>query len=249
VAFFNDGKREKCTGALIHESYIMTAAHCTPQDQDASKVRVSFNQECGTKFLPIEQLLPIERVFRNPGYRHCDGKGDCNTAGGDIAILKLATPQPDITPICLGISGSYNDLIVSGWGRENDNYQTNCQNVAFLEAISDEECQRHNPSSPIDKIMCAGSRNTSNICAGDSGSSLMTLKDDRFYAVGVSSFGKDNCATSKEPSAFERVSAHIQWVGEVTGNAVCVNQNARRRCARKRRSAHSATASGKRIIR
>ena len=227
IAFYADGRRKKCTGALIHQSYILTAAHCTPQSENPKALLVSFRQECGTKNLTDDQLLPIRRIARHPGYAKCDGTGPCTTEGSDIAILELVTPQPRIMPICLGDSGDYNDLIVSGWGRINDDYENDCQRVATLKMVTDDKCHKFNPTTPINLVMCAGSKDTSNICYGDSGSALMTYEDDRWYQVGVSSFGKDNCATTREPSGFERISAHVPWIRRMTNNAVCINPNSR----------------------
>lgn len=227
IAVLKDGrKREKCTGALIHEFYVLTAAHCTPLDQDPKKLFVSFNQECGTKNTPTDQMLQVSQVFRHPRYAKCEGKGECTTNGGDVAVLKLKTPQPDITPICLGVSGSYDDLVVSGWGRIDDNVPNDngCQHVAKLQIVDDASCHKFNPTSPIEFVMCAGSKETSNICSGDSGSALMTLKGYRWFEVGISSFGKDNCATTNEPSGFEKVAPHIPWIRKVTSGAVCINR-------------------------
>ncbi|CAH2040381.1 unnamed protein product, partial [Iphiclides podalirius] len=71
---FNDGSRRNCTGAIIHDNVVLTAAHCFEED------KFSFLQPeltgsfviIGTKNMydtGYEQYLPIERVLIHPDYK------------------------------------------------------------------------------------------------------------------------------------------------------------------------------------
>lgn len=71
-----------CGGAIITESHILTAAHCTAILNSPSSVRVVV----GTIYLDGSgQERGVSRIYNHPSY-------DSNSFLNDIAILKLSTP-------------------------------------------------------------------------------------------------------------------------------------------------------------
>lgn len=222
VAHFTEGREAKCTGSLIHESYVLTAAHCVPVNGDASQMGVSFQQKCGTKKLDRNKLLKVTQAVRSSKYGTCEGKGECSSKGGDFAILKLEKPQSKIMPVCIGYNGILTDLTVNSWGRIDDKTEegSECLRVAHLLFVDDKRCREENPESPIGLVMCAGSHNSSEICSGDSGAALMTKHQGLWYQVGVSSFGKGDCTKTRKPSGFERIVPHISLINKISKNAV-----------------------------
>ncbi|XP_063827118.1 uncharacterized protein LOC135076622 [Ostrinia nubilalis] len=71
---FTDGSKRTCTGAIIHDNVVITAAHCFCKKGDSStkpELTTSF-VVIGTKKMfdtGYEQYLPIERILTHPKFR------------------------------------------------------------------------------------------------------------------------------------------------------------------------------------
>lgn len=70
------------------------------------------------------------------------------------------------------------------------------------------------PRGIINEMFCARNRkNNTDTCGGDSGSAIQMRLDEKFYVVGVTSFGF-GCATEL-PSFYTRVSSYLDWIEEI----------------------------------
>ncbi|CAH2085633.1 unnamed protein product [Euphydryas editha] len=69
---FTDGSKRTCTGTIIHDNVVITAAHCFfKEDSIQPELTASF-VVIGTKKMfdsGYEQYLPIERIITHPNYR------------------------------------------------------------------------------------------------------------------------------------------------------------------------------------
>ena len=216
-------QESRCTGAVIASRWIMTAAHCVTANQDASRLEVLPQQGCGTKDTPQGQGLKVVSATRAPGFR--DGVGDrASGSANDIALLELRDDLPDqYTPICLDDSTDFDNFFVAGWGREGSEAGTepDCLQEAELKVQPLSACRIGRRSATRDLVLCAGGGST-NTCQGDSGGALMTRSSSngRIYAAGVVSNGPP--CDGGQPSIYEKVAAHLQWIRRTTKNAVCV---------------------------
>lgn len=199
----------KCTGSIISPTFILTAAHCVPENGYTGDLKVYTFQGCG-----------ITSIRRGPGYkvkrviRHEDYDGTTVVGGNDIALIELSSPIYNAMPICLPKKEiSYKDLLVSGWGIENKGLEKvdyNCLNEIELDASSSWSCWlRYRVNR--DKVMCAGGE--TGVCQGDSGGPLMSRTKGLVYQVGITSFTRDDCGiATKSPAGFEKVAPHLDWI-------------------------------------
>lgn len=110
-------QNQGCGGALIGDSYVVTAAHCT-DGQSPSEIKVVVGDTTlavGTETKSF--IVDVKAIKQHPNYGQ-------NGIDNDISVLELETPvsltdYPNIKPICLPASGATYDgatATVSGWG-------------------------------------------------------------------------------------------------------------------------------------
>ena len=214
-----------CTGTIISERHVLTAAHCLTEKQDTRKLFVFLDQGCDRESLFAGRQLRVRKSYRHSDYRS-------QTGGNDVGILHLDRPlsfNQSFMPICLmsdpdaGIrfrSNRRNDdvpfdnLVVSGWGFTNRGrhlIDNGCLNEVDLAPVSDKECSRYYNDINSQLTFCAGGKG--NICNGDSGGPLMTRRNGLVYLAGITSFGRTDCGVAtRQPAGFERIPPHYDWI-------------------------------------
>ena len=228
-----------CSGVIVSDRVILTAAHCISPTQDPKGLYVFTDQGCERHNLFAGRQLRVKFAFRHPEYVS-------RTGGADIGILHLQRPlafNASFMPICLspgpllrtdgatpclvgedcdeGSTSRLPSLIVSGWGQVNERpsdggmevlADSDCLNEAAVDPVPDWICRLHYGSGvDTQRILCAGGG--SNICHGDSGGPLMLRHEGRVFLTGVTSFGRQDCGIqTRAPAAFERIHPHLEWI-------------------------------------
>lgn len=221
-----------CTGSIISDRHILTAAHCLHPNQEARGAYVWLFQGCGKKRKSATiSPLHVIRVHRHPKYEDDDDE----LSDHDLAIFELRNPlkfNQTFMPVCFSKAGftrtrDIDNLVAAGWGKTHGILwgltDSECLQHADLAVVSDKECRSHwGDGLDMTKRMCAGGG--VNICDGDSGGPLMTRSHGRVFQVGVTSFGRQDCGLKTgTPSGFERISAHLDWIKKITskGQGIC----------------------------
>lgn len=97
VGRLNMNNRAMCTGAMISPDTVLTAAHCLFDPGNGRRVKANkIRFEAGLSGGRAKAAREVVKAVIHPGYRH--NHGGANDASVDIAILKLATPIPQIQP-------------------------------------------------------------------------------------------------------------------------------------------------------
>ncbi|XP_046967587.1 uncharacterized protein LOC124535419 [Vanessa cardui] len=69
---FTDGSKRTCTGTIIHDNVVITAAHCFSMEESMQPELTATFVVIGTKKMfetGYEQYLPIERIITHPQYK------------------------------------------------------------------------------------------------------------------------------------------------------------------------------------
>ncbi|KDR18888.1 venom protease-like isoform X2 [Zootermopsis nevadensis] len=209
-----------CGGALITNRHVITAGHCVHGRKDLYMARLGEldleRDDDGAT--PIDILIEDHKVHNNY---------DPRTFVNDVAILRL---QNDVNytnlirPICLPLAPEIRSLdfvrkfpYIAGWGSVQFNGPSSSQLLQLqIPVVSQAQCKdafkKFSTAHIDDHVLCAGyAQGGKDACQGDSGGPLMWSKSQRYYLIGVVSYGF-RCAEPGYPGVYTRVSAFLDWI-------------------------------------
>jgi secreted trypsin-like serine protease len=214
-----------CGGTLLTDSFVLTAAHCSvDEDGNPEKPVIEPGRNLavfvGSDTLSeIERVVPVSRVIIHPKYED-------TPKGYDIALWELAKPLPleDIhtlemlTPELEELTADNTLATVTGWGDlffggpSPDRLQ-----VVHTPIINSQQClDIYKDITEIENFetqICSGvPEGGVDPCQGDSGGPLLVRSEDntKWFSAGLTSYGV-GCAFPNFPTVYARTSVLSDW--------------------------------------
>lgn len=111
-------------------------------------------------------------------------------------------------------------VLATGFGStETSRQASQFLRFTFVRVISNSQCaQRYSRSVVRDTTICTigFQDDRRSICAGDSGSPLLTFRNRQWVLVAIASFiSVDGCGANR-PSGYLRVGPYLSWINQVT---------------------------------
>lgn len=189
-----------CTSSQIGASWILTAAHCVPNNSGYSVRIGSLNRSSGGT------VRTVDSVVRHPNF---------NWPAYDIALLHLSQPFSNTYAPMARVSG---DLVVNqaatiyGWGSEHADWSGPLpERLKFANGnVSSTSC-----ASSVMPAICT--QTNGSVAGGDSGGPAIVLspRTGTYLLAGV-------CAVGHKPAgsgwaAYTPIFRHMGWISQTTG--------------------------------
>ena len=211
--YANNFQAQYCGGTLVHERFIVTAAHCSDFVNEGQVHVLTGTQSLlngGTRHA-------VRRIVIHPNWNP-------RTFNADIAVWELQNAVTGITPARMIASPRQerdsadpgSSAIATGWGAILENgSQSSALRQVTVPIIDTGTCNRRSSyvGSVTSNMLCAGrmagGRDT---CQGDSGGPLWVKDSNGQFKLlaGITSWG-NGCARRDYPGVYTRLGALGDW--------------------------------------
>lgn len=214
------------SGSLIAANVVLTSAQRLQSIFDNNGVNSDIKVIVGahdiTRSESSKRVYSVNQIIFHPMFGY-------NTPRDyDFALLELKPlvdgSLPTQRPVCLPRSDTPYSVgsaaIGAGWGRTST-YSRGSDTLrkVNLYLTDRRRCTQLYQYSVTNSMLCAYDDNK-DMCLGDNGGPLMQYFESRMYLLGVYSWqSSEGCATGK-PSVFADVRYALQWIRDVTNNAI-----------------------------
>jgi secreted trypsin-like serine protease len=211
---------EICTGSLITNTIVLTAAHCVFDERTADLIVGS----PGSSYSEIVNRKVETREVVLYGHHPSYLDGDNERLGtNDVALVVIAQPFTRFQTIAIPTARATEyalarQLTILGYGDDQNGRSPGrlmAGDVQDYSKLGNQYFKSYNPTTHVAAgAYRAADRVFIGACSGDSGGPLVGTANGSYVIVGITSYGKADC-TVNAPSVFMRVSYYADFI---TGN-------------------------------
>ncbi|CAJ1065451.1 transmembrane protease serine 13a [Xyrichtys novacula] len=208
-----------CGAVLIAPDFALSAAHCFPR---GTVVPADWQLYGGVVSLDeLSSPYLVERIVVNENY-------NTTTNNHDIALLKLTAPvsfNDQVQPACLPAFDvplpHGTQCWTSGFGTTDEGRSAVSKDLMEVTVgiITKDVCNspRVYGGAVSRNMICAGHLGGGkDSCQGDSGGPLMCKHGNRWYVVGITSWGQ-GCGRRNKPGVYAKVGSQLSWIYSTMG--------------------------------
>jgi secreted trypsin-like serine protease len=209
IALYDETSGSLCSGSLIADDTVLTAAHCV--DPSSKELYVAFTKNISDKAnLKKSEMVRATLFQRHALYDPNQNEG-LNTH--DLAIVHFEGGLPigyRTTTLSANVSSIQQkdaELIAAGYGVSNGFFNTGSgvlrkAKLLFRQLHSQTEFRT--------------GQDAQGVCSGDSGGPLYQLLSGQLIQVGVASRVASKFLTCRDYAVYTRVDSYKDWIAETT---------------------------------